>query len=167
MLGGASEWITLAADEPGRLFLNTDGSSYDTVMAIFRRNPTNSALLQELACDNNGGLDRRDSSTNLLVQAGETYFIVVDGVNGASGTLRLNYSLVPPSRLSSLGFTPQRAHKLQVSTHAGARFSIQTSATLTNWTTLLTTNAAFNLFEFIDNGSIREPRRFYRTLMLP
>ncbi len=167
VLGGASEWITFVAEETGRLYLNTDGSSYDTVMAIFRRNPTNSALLQELACDNNGGLDRRDSSTNLLVQAGQTNFIVVDGVNGAFGTLRLNYSLVLPSSLRSLGFTPQRAHKLQLSTHAGARFSIQTSSTLTNWTTILTTNTPLSLFDFIDNGSINESRRFYRALMLP
>jgi hypothetical protein len=167
VLGGASEWITFVAEEPGRLYLNTDGSSYDTVMAIFRRNPTNSALLQELACDNNGGLDRRDSATNVLVQAGQTNFIVVDGVNGASGTLRLNYNLVTSSRLSSLGFTPQRAHVLRVSTHPGARFSIQTSTTLTNWTTIHTTNTPSSLFEFIDNGSIREPRRFYRALMLP
>jgi len=167
VLGGASEWISFVAEEEGRLYINTDGSSYDTVMAVFRRNPTNPALLQELACDNNGGLDRRDSSTNLLVQAGQTNFIVVDGVNGASGTLRLNYSLVPASRLRSLGFTAQRAHKLQVSTHAGARLAIQTSAGLTNWTTILTTNTPFSLFDFIDNGSINEPRRFYRVLMLP
>lgn len=167
VLGGASEWITLVAEEPGRLYLNTDGSSYDTVMAIFRQNPTNSALLQMLACDNNSGLDHRDSSTNVAVQANETIFIVVDGVNGAFGTLRLNYTLVTSSRLSSLGFTPQRAHRVQVSTHAGAHLSIQTSTTLSNWTTLLTTNAPLSLFEFIDNGSIREPRRFYRALMLP
>jgi hypothetical protein len=167
VLGGASEWITFVAEETGRLFLNTDGSSYDTVMAIFRRNPTNSALLQELACDNNGGIDHRDSSTNVFVQAGQTNFIVVDGVNGASGTLRLNYALVTSSRLRSVGFTPQRAHIVQVSTHAGARFSIQTSTTLTNWTTILTTNTPLSLFQFIDDASIREPRRFYRALMLP
>jgi len=167
VLGGASEWITLVAEETGRLYINTDGSSYDTVMAIFRRNPTNSALLQELACDNNGGLDRRDSATNVRVQAGQTNFIVVDGVNGASGTLRLNYTLVTAARLSSMGFTSQRAHRLQVNTHPGARFSIQTSVNLRNWTTLLTTNAPLSLFEFIDSGSISEPRRFYRALMSP
>jgi hypothetical protein len=167
VLGGASEWITFVAEEAGQLFVNTDGSSYDTVLAIFRRNPANPALLQELACDNNGGLDHRDSSTNLFVQAGQTNFIVVDGVNGASGTLRLNYSLVPSSSLRSLGFTPQRAHKLQLSTHAGAHFSIQTSTTLTNWTTIFTTNTPVSLFDFIDSGSINAPRRFYRALMLP
>jgi len=137
------------------------------VMAIFRRNPTNSALLEELACDNNGGLDRRDSSTNVFVQMGQTNFIVVDGVNGASGTLRLNYTLVTPSRLRSVGFTPQRGHVLEIRTHTGARMSIQTSTNLTNWTTLLTTNAPLSLFQILDNGAMREPRRFYRALMLP
>ena len=167
VLGGASEWISLVAEDTGQLYVNTDGSSYDTVIAIFRRNPANPAVLQELACDNNGGVDRRDSSTNVFVSAGQTNFIVIDGVNGASGTLRLNYSLVPPSRLRSMGFTSQRAHRLQVSTHAGARMSIQTSTTLTNWTTILTTNATLSLFDFIDNGSTNQPRRFYRAIMLP
>jgi hypothetical protein len=167
VLGGASEWITMVCEESGRLYVNTDGSSYDTVMAIFRRNPTNSALLQELACDNNGGVDRRDSATNLLVQANQTIFIVVDGVNGASGTLRLNYSLVTSGLLRSMGFTPQRAHVLQLNTHAGARFSIQCSSNLTSWTTILTTNTPISLFEFIDSASIRESRRYYRALMLP
>src|SRR5262249_51276700 len=113
------------------------------------------------------GLDRRDSATNVMVQAGQTNYIVVDGVNGASGTLRLNYSLVTPSSLRSMGFTPQRAHVLQLSTHAGARFSIQVSSNMTSWSTILTTNVPVNLFQFIDNGAITAPRRFYRALMLP
>src|SRR5204862_64745 len=31
--GGASEWISVIAEANGTLFLNTDGSTYDTVMA--------------------------------------------------------------------------------------------------------------------------------------
>jgi hypothetical protein len=46
VIGGASEWISLVAEETGNVLLNTGGSSYDTVVAVFRRSPTNSALLE-------------------------------------------------------------------------------------------------------------------------
>src|SRR5262249_36815818 len=49
--GGASEWISFVALENGTLFLNTDGSSYDTVMAVFRRSGVN-GMLQQVTCDN-------------------------------------------------------------------------------------------------------------------
>jgi len=54
-IGGASEWVSFEADASGTLFINTDGSSYDTVMAIFRRSPANASVLDLLACDNNSG----------------------------------------------------------------------------------------------------------------
>ena len=37
--------VPAVAEQTGTLFLNTDGSTYDTVMAVFRRNPTNAAAL--------------------------------------------------------------------------------------------------------------------------
>jgi hypothetical protein len=73
------------------LYLNTDGSSYDTVMAVFKRSVT--GALQQTACDNNSGLDHLDSSLSVSVKAGVTNFIVIDGVNSATGNLKLNYSL--------------------------------------------------------------------------
>src|SRR5206468_603721 len=101
VIGGASAWITFVADASGALFLNTDGSSYDTVMAVFRRSATNTAALELLACDNNGGTNGRTSSLNLPVQVGKTNYILVDGVNGATGVLQLNYSLATSTLIKS------------------------------------------------------------------
>ena len=39
----------------------------------------------------------------LPVQAGVTYYILIDGVNGVTGRLQLNYSLVTTSILKPLG----------------------------------------------------------------
>jgi hypothetical protein len=163
--GGASEWISFAALENGTLFLNTDGSSYDTVMAVFKR-AANGAL-QQLTCDNNSGLDGRDSALSLPVQTGVTNFIVIDGVNSATGTLKLNYSLVTPVRLESLGFNAQGAALLRFTGRAGAKFSLQRSDEMFNWITLLTTNTATGRFDYTDVTAPSGGLRFYRAIALP
>ena len=135
VLGGASEWISFVAAQDGTLVLNTDGSSYDTVMAVFKRFPGSSAWV-EVACDNTNGLDRLDSALSVPVEAGKTNLIVVDGVRSAKGTLKLNYSLVTPAQLASLGFTVQREHRLRYTGRPTSKFSIQVSGNFATWTTL-------------------------------
>jgi hypothetical protein len=151
------------------LFLNTDGSSFDTVLAVYRRSATNAARLELINCDNNSGIDRRDSALQIPVQAGGTNFIVVDGVNGATGTLRLNYKLVTPSALSLSipGLSTPQAGRVRVSGHAAMRFTLEASTNLVNWLPLFTTNSSTAIFEFADPESLQAPRRYYRALMLP
>lgn len=165
LLGGASEWITFVAVESGDLFLNTDGSSYDTVMAVFSRNPTNAALLTQLACDNNSGIDHLDSSLVVPVTAGQTNAILIDGVNGASGTLKLNYSLVPKTSIKLLGITPDNQNALQVTGRTNLNFSILRSTNLIHWTAILTTNAPSGVFNYLDPAA--GSRQFYRVRALP
>ena len=167
VVGGASEWIPIVPEEDGTLFLNTDGSSFDTVLAVFKRSATNATRLELLACDNDGGLDRHDSALQVPVQAGQTNFIIIDGVNGARGTLRLNYSLVTPSALSLLGLTSQQPGRVKVIGHPSMRFTLQSSSNLVDWTPLVTTNSGAAIFEFMDPVSVNAPLRYYRALMLP
>jgi hypothetical protein len=95
IVAGCSTWITYIPPDSGTLSLNTDGSSFDTVMAVYRRSPTNQFQLVLIACDNNSGLDGRDSALSVSVTAGATNLVQVAGVNGASGTLQFRYNLVP------------------------------------------------------------------------
>jgi hypothetical protein len=163
--GGASEWITFVMEESGVLFINTDGSSYDTVIAYFQHNPGNPTQLQLLACDNNSGVDHLDSSLSIPVVAGRTNYLMVDGVNGQGGILRLNVNLLTRATLSSVTFF-NRTAKLRINTHANARFSIQSSSDLRSWSTLLTTTSPANIFEFTDTIPNDSPSRYYRTQML-
>jgi hypothetical protein len=167
VIGGASEWISLVAEESGSVLLNTDGSSYDTVFAVFRRSPTNSTILQLVACDNNSGTNGLTSSTSFPVSTGQTNYVCVDGVNGATGILQLNYSLATQTILKSTGVTPQGAAKLQVLGRADMRFSIQASTNLSSWTTLITTNSTGTVFDYVDTNSIGMRKRYYRALLLP
>jgi len=166
-IGGASEWISLVAEETGSVLLNTDGSSYDTVAAVFRRSPTNSTVLELLACDNNGGTNGLTSSLSFPVTAGQTNYIVVDGVNGATGILQLNYALATQTILRSAGVTPSGAQHLQVVGRPNMHFALQASTNLSTWSTLITTNCPDALFDYIDTNSITIPKRYYRALLLP
>src|SRR5262249_35906188 len=125
--------------------------------------------LDLLACDNNSGLDGKASALSTSVEGGRTNFIVVDGVNAASGTLKLNCSLVAHSTLSTLSLTSPSAYRL--TGYPAMRFTIETSADLVNWAALLTTNSDLGVFDFSDPGGFDPSqsfsRRFYRAVMIP
>ncbi len=91
---GCSVFFLLVAPDSGTLSLNTDGSSFDTVMAVYRRSPTNPLVLVLVACDDDSGLGLA-SALSIPVMAGVTNFVQVGGYNGASGTLRFSYQLLP------------------------------------------------------------------------
>jgi len=138
------------------------------VMAVFGRSPTNQAVLQLLACDNNSGTNGFSSSLSLPVTAGITNYIVVDGVSGVSGILQLNYSLATTTVIKALGRTPQGTQHLQVVGRPDLHLSIQASTNLINWISLITTtNSPTGVFDYFDNDSVNMPLRYYRALLLP
>jgi CSLREA domain-containing protein len=84
---GYTLWYQYTAKESGTLRIQTDGSSFDTVLAIY-----NTALTQ-IACNDNHGSDVR-SRIDLPVSANTTYIIMVGGNNNASGNV--TFSVQPP-----------------------------------------------------------------------
>jgi hypothetical protein len=104
--GGPTYWFSYQPPDNGILTLDTDGSSYDTLLAVYTSDnpPTGYADLIPVACDDNGGANGLTSRLQFVADKSRIYYIVVDGVNGARGTARLNYSLVvsnppPPAPL--------------------------------------------------------------------
>jgi hypothetical protein len=89
-LGGASVWFPVLADVTGPLRVTTDGSDFDTVLAVYSGPGTDFATLREITCDDNSGQDGRDSSLVFNATAGTTYYVAVDGVGGVTGTAVLN-----------------------------------------------------------------------------
>ena len=91
VVGGASEWFAYQAQANGTLHINTDGSSYNTVLAVYTGSGFDYASLTCVASNNvagNGGDRVRFGATS-----GTIYYIAVDGVGGASGTVKLNVNL--------------------------------------------------------------------------
>ena len=120
-----------------------------------------------MGCDNNSGIDRKDSAVNVPVQAGQTNFVVIDGYNGAFGLASLHFSLLTQGSLQPLQLTAQRAFQLRLSGPPAMRFTIQASSNLVNWTSIVTNNSATGTFDYTDSRSTNAPRRYYRALMLP
>lgn len=167
VIGGASQWITFVPLESGVLYLNTDGSTYNTVMAVFRRSPNNPAVLQMIECDNNSGLDGRDSALSVSVTAGVTNFVMVDGVNGQTGILVLNYSLVTASALTCIGMTSESYPILRLTGRPDMVFTFEVSSNMLIWAPLVTTNSPSEIFDYTDESAPNGMTRYYRALMLP
>lgn len=108
LLGGASYWFGYQAPENGMLSLNTDESDFDTILAVYIDTGIGDGYdrLKAIACDNDGGQDGRDSAVLFSVIAGQTYYVVIDGVNGASGIATLNHTLTPMSESAAVNYAP-------------------------------------------------------------
>jgi subtilisin family serine protease len=85
-----SLWWVWTAPASGLLTLDTQGSSFDTMLAIYTGSAVASLALQ--ASDDDGGIGVQ-SRLETVVTAGTTYRIAVDGFNGATGDIVLNLSL--------------------------------------------------------------------------
>lgn len=102
--GGASSWFFYKAPADGVLALDTKGSSFDTVMAVYTGPGTDYASLVQVTCNNDASPTDTWSQVSFPATAGVMYYIAVDGVGGANGTVKLNYFLgVPPSITNAPG----------------------------------------------------------------
>jgi hypothetical protein len=163
--GGASHWFAYIAPAAGRLFLNTDGSTFDTVLAVYTGAGTTYASLIPVACDDNSGANGLTSALSFPASSGVIYYIVVDGVNGATGIVHLNYRLLIPMVLSHPAKT--NSFHFRVSATPSVDFTVQRSTDLQNWMSLLTTNSASGVFDFLDETTWTWGSLFYRTTQAP
>jgi hypothetical protein len=101
-VGGASEWFAYQPETNGWLHLNTDGSNFDTVLAVYTNDGPVIAFehLRSVACDNVSNPDGGDR-VRVQVSSGIVYYIAVDGVDAATGTAVLNYNLGDPPNLDA------------------------------------------------------------------
>jgi len=147
--------------------LNTDGSSFDTLLAVVLSN----SPPQLLACDNNSGQGGTNSALTVAVEGGKTYLVGVDGVNGAWGRVVLNYNLDTNVNLSvpnvtTLGVT-NNVYQLRVTGVGSNTFAIQVSTNLTSWTSLTTNSTSSSVYDYVDWRSTNFAKRFYRVKLLP
>lgn len=86
--GGKSVWWAWTAAANGSATITTAGSLFDTLLAVY----TGSSLadLTVVASNNDRAAGDPTSRVQFNAVAGRTYFIAVDGVNGAAGQVILN-----------------------------------------------------------------------------
>ncbi len=94
--GGNSLWWYWTAPETGFVTIDTFGSSFDTLLAVYLDEFGSVFYLLEVASNDDAGSDLR-SRVRFLAHAETTYVIAVDGFAGANGNIVLNLRQPPPT----------------------------------------------------------------------
>ena len=84
--GGHSLWWTWTAPVTGQATVSLAGSSFDTLLAIYRGTAVSALTAVASNDDANGGVQ---SQVSFAATAGVTYRVAVDGYAGATGTVKL------------------------------------------------------------------------------
>ncbi|HWN94434.1 MAG TPA: immunoglobulin domain-containing protein [Methylomirabilota bacterium] len=171
--GGASEWFAFQADTNGTIYISTDGSNFDTVLAVYTGPGDDFSTLVSVACDNNSGLDGKDSRVAFAGTAGTIYWIAVDGANNAGtgqparGSVTLHYRVVMPLQFSAVAYTNASGGRMtfKISGTPNLAAAIQAaSLDSTNWVSLITNSSSTGTFNYTNTGINAGPGKFYRAV---
>ena len=150
VIGGSSYWFTYQPPTNGLVTFNTSGSTYDTVLGIYVDNGQNLGYssLVSVNCDDDNGANK----TSLVSWFGSSktnYYIMLDGVKGATGTAYLNYSLDAAPTISTITNvtikedTNTAALAFKISDRETTATSLSLSGVSSNLTLLPATNIVF------------------------
>lgn len=174
VIGGASQWFSYSAESDGNLMISTGGSDFDTVLAVYTGDGSSFDTLTLLACDDNGGPNGITSLVRFPAKKGTTYFVAVDGVNGATGQVKLTYKLDVPLRLTGtpMAPTPGTPFVLQIAAQQSGLYALQSSTNMLSWITVASTNltVARNdtvLVSLTDTNASPTVFKFYRAVVTP
>ena len=84
-----SMWVLYTSPRTEVTRVSTEGSDFDTVVAVYTWNGNPKSAPTQVGCDNNSGYDGQDSTLLFSAAARQNYYIAVDGLGGATGTVRL------------------------------------------------------------------------------
>jgi len=87
--GGTSVWYTVAPAVDGVITLTTQGSAFDTALAVYTGSAVNGLSVVGSNDDSGGGLW---SSVTFAAAAATTYRVAVDGYAAAEGAVTLNWT---------------------------------------------------------------------------
>jgi hypothetical protein len=110
--GGHSVWWTWTAPAIGTVTINTTGSSFDTLLAVYTNSTVTNVALTNLTCviSNNGatrasGLASLKFTVPTPAQVGATYYIALDGYNGQAGNAVFNFAFSPDTTPPSVAIS--------------------------------------------------------------
>jgi len=104
LYGGKSVWWDWVAPGPGTVTVNTIGSAFDTLLAVY----TGSSLsnLTPVASDDDSGGDDDTSLVTFYTKSGVTNYIAVDGYDGDSGSISLHLTFTQSSYSLTVNTNP-------------------------------------------------------------
>ncbi len=88
-VGGSSVWYRFVAPSAGKTTIDLGGSGFDTVLGVYRGSAVESLTL--VAANDDAGA-RLASKVTFTAVKGATYYVAVDGCQGASGRVRIAWT---------------------------------------------------------------------------
>lgn len=85
--GGKSVWWSWTAPASGQFIVSTNGSDFDTLLAVYTGSVVSS--LSSVAASDDAQSQTRSAALVLSTTAGTAYQFAVDGYNGDAGNVRL------------------------------------------------------------------------------
>ena len=163
--GGRSIWIPLVGEMNRGLAISTQGSEFDTLLAVYTGDGLSS--LTEVASSNNEGTNRW-SRVHFDAIRDQQYWVVVDGVDGDGGNIFLDirYDLMAPrfTRVRALGSEIE----LEMLCNDDRRFLIETSTDLQQWSPWYSTMySEHGELHFRVPAGTNSTHRFFRARQLP
>jgi hypothetical protein len=158
--GGKSLWWRWLAPRSGRVLLQTTGTSFDSLLAVY----TGTDLSNLVLVASNDDPIEGGALAEVIVeaQAGTEYHIAVDGFDGQSGTIVLSLITERPRLCLPLVRTGNQV-RLCVNGEPGQTYTIEASRDLTNWTPLASVSYTEEGLLFIDPEAAKATQRFYRV----
>jgi hypothetical protein len=101
--GGHPGWYAYVTPASGSLLIHTDGSTFNTILGTYIGPGNSFTTLTNIGCGytTNYQVTGQPSIYITNVPAGQTNYIVVEGANGASGTVHLHICVGDPVSISS------------------------------------------------------------------
>ena len=123
-----SVWCAWSAPAAGQAVFDTAGSSFDTTLGIYTGGSVSALTL--VAANDNISASNLQSRVSFTATAGTTYFIDLDGANGATGNYYLNWAEAAAGALTFASILPS-ARSVLTGTTATAFGSIINSGSAT------------------------------------
>jgi Bacterial Ig domain/FG-GAP-like repeat/Glucodextranase, domain B/Immunoglobulin domain len=97
-VGSGSEWFSYTAPANGIMQINTDGSTFNTILGVYTGPGTSFASLDEVGCGYSTNYTEQGQPSVILtnVTRGTTFFILVQGYQGSAGVAKLQIGLGQP-----------------------------------------------------------------------
>ncbi len=165
--GGKSVWYRWQAPINGTATITTTGSNFDTLLAVYTGNAVNGlSLIASNDDDPLIGFTR--SRVMFTATAGTTYRIAVDGFNGQTGSITLNWSVsnppapvaLTPTNVTANGFT---ANWMSASGAIGYRLDVSTSNTFSTFVSGYQNLDVGNVLSHAVTGLAANTLYFYRV----
>ena len=98
--GGASYWYSYQPPASGTLMVDAVSPTFNNILAIYTGSATDFLSLASVACSSTNAGTGKETAV-FQVTGGTVYYIVTDGMGGASGTVTLTYTLAAPPVVTS------------------------------------------------------------------